>query len=202
MGPISETTDAILLPTPAPYVPMSTLVVGLLLGHTLRVLLLRAQEVANPSERIGGEDEAGGDDSLSTSHHAVSAALLVLAAIGVQRVILTLTRKTDGEEGVVQHGSLDLGCVLLDDGEGLVDFAQSTFGDGVGLCNDRSDETVRLLCVWKNGLDESLEAIVGELNRFFAVRVTLECGDGVADDRVRCEMLVGWLAWTSNRKGK
>lgn len=172
------------------------------LCHALGLLLPGAQEAAEPSQGIRREDKAGGDEGLATRHHAVAAAFPVLGAVGVQGVILALARQTEGEECIVQDGSLDGGCVFLDDREGLVDFAQATLGDGVGLGDDRSDESVGFLGVWEDGLDEGLEAGVGEVKRFLSVGIALECGDGVADDGVRCEMLKGELASTSNCKGE
>ena len=170
------------------------------LRHALGLLLPGAQETAEPSQGIRREDKAGGDEGLATRNHAVAAAFLVLGAVGVQGVILALARQTEGEECIVQDGSLDRGCVFLDDREGLVDFAQATLGDGVGLGDDRSDESVGFLGVWKDGLDKGFEAGVGEVKRFLSVRIALEGGDGVADDGVRCEVLKGELASTSNCK--
>ena len=164
-------------------------VIGLLLRHDLGLLLLGAQKVAEPGQGIRREDEAGGDERLAARHHAVAAALLVLAAVGVQSVVLALARQTEGEEGIVEDGALDLGRVFLDDREGLVDFAQAAVGDGVGFGDDGSDVAVWFLGVWEDGLDEGLEAGVGEVERFLAVGVALEGGDGVADDGVGCEML-------------
>lgn len=178
-------------------------VVGLLLRHVLglvhfatrlfhlaaRLLFLGAQEAADPSQRVRREDEAGGDEGLAARHHAVAAALLVLAVVGVQGVFPALARQTEGEERIVHDGSLDLGCVFLHDREGLVDFAEATVGDGVGFGNDRSDQAVWFLRVRKNRLDEGFEAAVGDVKRFLSVGIALEGGDGVIDDGIGFEML-------------
>lgn len=182
-----------IIPTPAPYCLQETLsplsVISLLLNHILSLLLLGAQEATKPGQRIGREDEAGSDERLATRHDAVATALLVLGTVGVERVLPALARQTEGQEGVVEHGALDLVRVLLHDREGLVDFAEAAVGHGVGFGYDRCHEAVWFLRVGEDWLDEGFETRVREVERFLAVWVALEGRDGVADDGVGCEVL-------------
>lgn len=162
-----------------------------LVRHSLALFLLGTQEAAQPSQRIRRHDESGRDDGLAAGDDAVSAALLVLAAVGAEGVILGLAGQAEWIEGIVQHGALDLGRVLLDDGEGLVDPLEALVGHGVGPVHHWRHVPVWLLGIGQDGLDEGVETMLGEVDGFPAERIALDGLDGVVDDRVRGEMLPG-----------
>ena len=78
---------------------------------------------------------------------------------------------------------------MFDNGEGLVHAGQAVAGKLVGLGDIRLDVAVWTFCVRENGSDDRLVAVVGKVEGFLAVRVRLEGGDGVGDDRIRGEVL-------------
>ena len=123
----------------------------LLRGVIGSFLLLLVEKRAHPSQRIARDDDASRDDGLGASNVAVTAAFLVLARVGVQNVILAVSDETKGEVCVVQHGTLDLFGVLLDNGKGVIDSSENVGANGIGFGDDGSDVAIGTLGIGNEG---------------------------------------------------
>ena len=160
------------------------------LSRVIRPLfLLLPQERAQPCKRIARDHQAGRNHGLGTGYVAIATALLVLAGVGVQDIVLAVTDEAEGEVCVVQDGALDLLGVFFDDGEGVVHFGESVGAEGVGFGDVGSYVSVGTLGVGDEGCNELLVAGVGEVEGFLAIGIGLEGRDGVGDDGIGGEML-------------
>lgn len=147
---------------------------GFLLHEILALLLLLPQERTQPGQTIARHHQAGRDHRLTARDVSIPAALLVLAAVSLEDVVLALARQFEGVESVVEDGGLDLLRVFFHDREGLVDFGQARGGDLVGFGDIGRDVAVGTLRVREDRLDEGVEGGVGDVDGFLAVGIRLE----------------------------
>jgi hypothetical protein len=117
---------------------------SLLFVNLLRLLLFSAEESADPGQRLGRDDETSRDYRLAASDITVPAAFLVLGAVCVEEVVLSVTRQLERITSGIEYCALDLFGLLLDNGEFLVNFAQTLVTEGVGLGNIGGDVAVGL----------------------------------------------------------
>lgn len=141
------------------------------------LLLLLTEERTQPGESVAGDDQAGGDHGLATSDISIATALLVLASVGIEDVVLAITDDAEGEVGEVKDGTLDLLGVLLHNGEFGVDLGEAVGGEGVGLGDVGGYIAVWTLCVGDEGGNELLVAGVGEVEGLLAIGIGLEGRD-------------------------
>lgn len=102
-----------------------SLLVVVLLHDLLGLLLGGLQQRAHKSKRLLRQDKTGGDHSLTTGEQSIPPTLLILGPVQVHQVSLRITHQANGAIcSIVQRGS-QLLCVLLDDGEPVVNARQS-----------------------------------------------------------------------------
>jgi len=143
---------------------MNRLFAGLLLDDLLGLLFFGLKEGADPFEDIRAQDEGGGDDSLSACDIAITTALLVLLAIGIESPVLSAVGSVKGPVDVAQDCTLDVLCLGLDEGHLLIKFGEEVVAeligfDDVGLCVGGRSLEVR-----QGWLDVFGVASVGQFN--------------------------------------
>ena len=175
------------------FLPLRSFRSSVLLNRVFSLALFLAQELADPRERIARDDQAGGDDGLAASYHAIPAALLILLAPGAEHVVAAAGRGDEWGVHVGEDGVLDAGRLLLDDGKARVDLGQARVGQLIGAAHVRRGIGEGLLRVRRSQhrLHQALVGAGGHADGFLAVRIRLDCGDGVRDDRVGSEVLSG-----------
>lgn len=157
-----------------------------------RLLLALVQVRSDEVVAIVADLELSAYQRLCALHEAiVTFRLLVLVVPGAEDIVLALSYHRKGKQRDGLHGLLQLGCVLLDDGERGVDFREARVAELVGAGQVRRDVGVWRLEV---GMQRGYEALVGaveEGERLCAIRVRLVEVESVVDDRVGLQML--WL---------
>lgn len=114
------------------------IVVDLVVHSIVGLLLLRAQEVANESDSLAGEDEGSGDGSLTGGDQGeagliATVGLLILAGVGGQDVVAALEALVVWEQDNALGVGVQLVGGLLDDREALVDLGQCLVAEVVRL---------------------------------------------------------------------
>ena len=146
----------------------------LLHRNLLRLRLLLIQILRQPSQPITSNHQSRRHNRLPTSNVPIPTTLLVLVPKSLKHIIFALARHPQGQEGEIENGALDFLGVLLDDGEGAVDFLQAAVGELVGFLDVGSDVAVGALGVGDDGRDDFVVAFVGEGDAFFAVGVVFD----------------------------
>lgn len=146
----------------------------LLLSNLLGLFLLLIEVVSQPSQAVTCHNQASGNDCLAASDVAIPTALLVLASVGREDIILTLVDDREGQENQVKDGPFDLLGILLDNGEGAVDLGETAVSELVGFLDVWSDVAVGTLSVGDDRCDNFVIAFIGEFDALLAIRAVLD----------------------------
>ena len=121
---------------------------SLLLGDFLGLLFLLVEEAASIGEAVAEDNQAARDESLDPSDDTITTALLVLAIVGLEDILLALVELVVWVVGVTNRGILDLFCLGLDSREFGVDLRQDTVTQLIGLVDIWTDIGVWSLEIW------------------------------------------------------
>lgn len=170
------------------------IVVDLVVHSIVGLLLLRAQEVANESDSLAGEDEGSSDGSLAGGDQGeagliATVGLLILAGVGGEDVVAALEALVVWEQDNVLGVGVQLVGGLLDDREALIDLGQCLIAEVVRLLDVGLNVLVGAVEIGHDGSGKGLVSRVAELDGLRAVRVRLERLDAIMDNVVTVQVL-------------
>jgi hypothetical protein len=166
------------------------LVAGLFICSFLDLRSFCAEEGCQPVVSISSDNQARRDRGLAICDKGVSANLLHLPAIGFKYVFLAFSANLQWVEDNGLSIPIDLFGRCLDVREFGINGGEGGVTKTVGLLDVWRDVLVWLRQVGNEGLSEPFITSRCQVQRFGAVRVCLEGGDGIADDGVGVEMLL------------
>lgn len=102
---------------------------------------------------------------------------------------LDIACKTHRVGSVVIDTATDLLGIFTDDRETSIDLAQALVSQRVGTSDVGRNVAIRCREVGQDGFGKAVVALVGKFERLSTIRVTLEEGDGVRDNRVGGQVL-------------
>lgn len=104
-------------------------------------------------------------------------------------MLLDIASDTDRESGGVVDSATDLLGIFTDDGKARVNLGQTLVAQSIGAGQVGRNIAVGSGEVGQDWLGDAGVGVVAELEGLGTVRVALEEGNGVGDDRVGGEML-------------
>lgn len=153
------------------------------------MLLLRSKIIAQPAQRVSGDDQCRRYGRLAHCDKSLSTDLLALGVVGLQDIVFALKSLAKREKGETSRVVIELASRFLDDRELFVDLREGRVTDGVEFCNVWVDVLVGLGEIWKDWLGKCLVALVGKREGFLSKRILLEGGDRVAEQWVGSQVL-------------
>lgn len=94
---------------------------GLFLHRILSLFFFCLQERIDPGQRFLRQDQAGCDNGLAASNHAITSTLLVFGPIGVKKVLFHVADQSHREVGIFKDRSLELLRILFNERERRVE---------------------------------------------------------------------------------
>jgi hypothetical protein len=153
------------------------------------LLLLCSKKIAQPVQRVAGDDQCRRYGRLAHCDKSLSTDLLALGVVGLQDIVFALKSLAKREKSETSRVVIELASRFLDDRELFVDLREGRVTDGVEFCNVWVDVLVGLGEIWKDWLGKCLVTLVGKREGFLSKRILLEGGDRVAEQRVGSQVL-------------
>jgi len=170
---------------------------NLLVRHLFDLLLLRSKIIAQPIQRIAGDNQRRRYGGLAHCDKSLPTDLLALGVVGLQDIVFALKSLAKGEESDTSRIFIELAGRFLDNRELFIDLRECRVTDRVEFCNVWVNVWVNVLVnvleglgeIWEDWLGKFLVTLVCKREGFLAKRILLEGFDRVAEQRIGSQVL-------------